>query len=554
MTQALTPETFLLFERLTRRPLLVVDTEFCITDAGEHIISVAVVPIIRGKRERPLTRVMNPGVPIDASTAKIHGFTDEAVANKRTFAHYAPAILASLRLDEAVFVNHTNTDVRVLNLELSRLADGQDDGDEALRLPQMPLLDTSLLARQLDYPNVGRRTITSLTTLCELTGVARGQTHDARADATATADALLALLRHAASTGLYADIDDLLDDHDRGDTRQPKSTSSGIRRDPGIELSEAHLALHATPLTHAGTQAELDAWLDLAQACIAAHCEHLADEARVTHPHNGRTLFDGLTALLPTCTKPGEAGTLAGALAALLPPAPLTLDEPVPDQVTPSTALPNHLALRWLTENEPALETAVRCGDTASAQCPSCRRGEGCWLDLLYVPVTFIQVVGRNGTLSFERVEHLIGRNATTNIEDRTLGVWLAKNPRAAALLGWFCYAYVVGQDRGKRRQNIRGKVLKRITDLQLWQYEPRVMRLACETNLLLATGFEVDAAVRKLLDQRTSDPAFTDLGSWLVWLEHSRVKPIPQRRKPISNPRLARPDGRHNHNPYLPG
>jgi hypothetical protein len=36
----LTDETFTLFEQLTRRPLLVVDTEFSLDEVGEHLISI----------------------------------------------------------------------------------------------------------------------------------------------------------------------------------------------------------------------------------------------------------------------------------------------------------------------------------------------------------------------------------------------------------------------------------------------------------------------------------------------------------------------------------
>ncbi len=59
---------------------------------GDRIISLAITPVVGEKRVRTgeLYVETNPGVPTDARSTAVHGFTTEAVARKRRFGHYAP--------------------------------------------------------------------------------------------------------------------------------------------------------------------------------------------------------------------------------------------------------------------------------------------------------------------------------------------------------------------------------------------------------------------------------------------------------------------------------
>jgi hypothetical protein len=97
---------FELFQLLTQRPFVVLDTEYTADPDGDgdRLISVAVARVVRRKRVRDgeLYREMNPGVPVSAASTRVHGFTTEAVAGKRPFRHHAPAILAALRVPDAV--------------------------------------------------------------------------------------------------------------------------------------------------------------------------------------------------------------------------------------------------------------------------------------------------------------------------------------------------------------------------------------------------------------------------------------------------------------------
>jgi hypothetical protein len=83
---------------------------------------------------------------------------------------------------------------------------------------------------------------------------------------------------------------------------------------------------------------------------------------------------------------------------------------------------------------------------------------------------------------------------------------------------------------------------------------EPRLARVACQT---LAESRGLAAArvlAEKVLATRSTDPAYDELALWMTWHEQAAVQAA-RRQAPrtITHPRLARPAGRVNHNPYLP-
>jgi DNA polymerase III epsilon subunit-like protein len=142
----LSPAQRELFELLTQRTLYVVDTEYTGGRDSNRLISIAVVPIVGGRRAPATEELyveMNPTAPISAGASAVNGFTDQMVARKRRFGHYAPAIIAAFADPEGVFVQHTSADIRVLLGELELL------GPAAGSLPSMPLIDTSVLPRLL---------------------------------------------------------------------------------------------------------------------------------------------------------------------------------------------------------------------------------------------------------------------------------------------------------------------------------------------------------------------------------------------------------------------
>ncbi|WP_298804555.1 hypothetical protein [uncultured Pseudokineococcus sp.] len=63
-----------------------------------------------------------------------------------------------------------------------------------------------------------------------------------------------------------------------------------------------------------------------------------------------------------------------------------------------------------------------------------------------------------------------------------------------------------------------------------------------------------LDAApdeVSRVLTGRSSDPARDELNTWLTWRQHAAARVSPTH--VITHPRLARPRGRVNADPYFP-
>lgn len=546
----LTEAGFDLFQQLTTRTFLVLDTEYTRDPDGDgdRIISLAITPVIGGKRVREgeLYVEMNPGVPIDPRSTAVHGFTTEAVARKRRFDHYAPAVLKALAVPDAVLVCHTGSDIRVLRRELERLDEAKAAGDSTVtvgleQLPELPIIDTSTLPRLLRLPGVGQRGVVSLATLSQLVGVTNDEAHHARADARATADALVKLLLHAAGAFAYDSLDGLLADHARGTTRDPKLPGYIRSRREAPAVPAGHVIRHGAPLTHAGTPAERQAWVELAAECVRLRCPHLRAEATLAAQENGSALFDPLVALLPTATEPGTAGTLLGAVAALI-----TAAGPGADPPASVPALAHTRALRWWAKIRPQVEASVPCERSGSRSCPDCWEGHGCPRDTLYQPVTRVAVLGERGRLTKKGInDRLFGSRP-----DRRINAWPGIHPREAAYMAWLVFTFTTEEDRVLAANDYLAVAMAK--DLHL--LEPRLARVACQT---LAESRGLAAArvlAEKVLATRSTDPAYDELALWMTWHEQAAVQAA-RRQAPrtITHPRLARPAGRVNHNPYLP-
>jgi hypothetical protein len=523
---ALNDSQFAVFEHLTARPFLVLDTEYCADPTGdaEHLISVAVTRVVRGKRVRDgeLYVEMNPGVPIDPET---------------------PAVLAALAEPDAVLICHTGADVRVLRRELERLDEaaveqGLPSAPVGLAdLPDLPIVDTSTLPRLLRLPATGNRNVVSLETLCAAVGVANPSAHHARADARATADALIALLRYAAATVAFDNIATLLVDHDRGTTHQPRLPLY-IRSHPGAPTPPvAHLARHTAPLTHSALGAERHAWLDLAAECIALRCPHLRTEASLAAAENGAALLEPLLALLPSSTEPGQAGTLLGAVAALIDAGAAGADPP-PARPTLETGR----AMKWWAALRPLIAETTAC--SWGERCPHCWEGAGCPRDTLYQVVTRVATLAGAADLSRDLVKNrLFGKEPA-----RRINSWLRYHPQETAYMTWMVAAWSTDRDHEDARY-LDAAVAKDIHTT-----EPRLALLVCQ-RIAETQGYAAAKPVADLaLNHATTDPAYDELRLWTTWSEHStELAARKQTIRPITHPRLARPEGRFNHNPYLP-
>ena len=78
---------------------LVIDTETTGLDAGKaRVVEIGCVPVVSGKIVEPQGfRIrINPGVPIPAEAARIHGIDDGAVASSPSFAEAWPDLAEKL--------------------------------------------------------------------------------------------------------------------------------------------------------------------------------------------------------------------------------------------------------------------------------------------------------------------------------------------------------------------------------------------------------------------------------------------------------------------------
>jgi DNA polymerase-3 subunit epsilon len=167
---------------------IVLDTETTGLNAklGDRIIEIGCIEMLsRRVTERTFHQYVNPERQNDEGALKVHGLSDEFLADKPKFADIAAAFLDYVRGAELV-IHNADFDVEFLDLELDRLGLGR------LRDHVAGVVDTLALAREL-HP--GRRN--SLDALCERYAVdnAHRTLHGALLDARLLAEVYLAMTR-----------------------------------------------------------------------------------------------------------------------------------------------------------------------------------------------------------------------------------------------------------------------------------------------------------------------------------------------------------------------
>jgi DNA polymerase-3 subunit epsilon len=167
---------------------IVLDTETTGLNAklGDRIIEIGCIEMLsRRVTERAFHQYVNPERQNDEGALKVHGLSDEFLADKPKFADIAAAFLDYVRGAELV-IHNADFDVEFLDLELDRLGLGR------LRDHVAGVVDTLALAREL-HP--GRRN--SLDALCERYAVdnAHRTLHGALLDARLLAEVYLAMTR-----------------------------------------------------------------------------------------------------------------------------------------------------------------------------------------------------------------------------------------------------------------------------------------------------------------------------------------------------------------------
>ena len=534
MTIELSDVALDLYDQLTARTFYVVDTEFCTYEGEHHLISIAIVPVIGGRRAKAseeLHHVMHPGVPIDKATSKIHGFTDADVARKRPFSHYARVILARLREEGAVFVCHNTIDAHVLRRELERLDERANAGEAGIPagladLPDMLVLDTQRLAYASGFPGVGRTTRVSLDRLCDLAGVSRtGKAHDAREDARATANALIEVLRHCADKSLYWAFDALQADGNGGTTHAPRGPSHIKSRDrQRTDLPQDHIAKHIHPLSDpvkADSQ-EAEDWLTLAAECAQLRCPHVRDEATVAAPANAAVLVRPLLDDLPHLSEPGQPGTLLGAAVELLSAG---------EQGTAPEDSDGELA--WWRRVKKQVSSSPPCDcSQPDTCCPSCFERAPCPRDTIYLSVAEIVTLGKTGELTPARIKRLLSKSSKSPIN-----TWRVHHPDILAYALWRVAAHLFDTEEDQRGHD----ALNMAVALNLHTIEPRLALLHCQR--LIDDGDTTGAftIADVVLSQRTTDPVYDDLADWVVFTRNALYEQQPRPSKPLTKPRKGR-------------
>lgn len=347
--------------------VIVLDVETVVADDGLHVIEVATVTCRGGERtSRTWMSRINPGVPVDDGSHRIHGISDADLVDEPPFASVEPELTRRLRgLDGETVVlagHNVGYDVAVLRREYQRI--GMD-------MPDLLLLDTRLLTR---HAAVGV-TSGSLADLLTALSLSNPAAHSAGGDAEATADALLHLLAAIAETG-------------RTDFTALHAQAMGARRRVSdIKPTAPKRPRHSDdpedepylPAEHAATHApgngpiDGDGWTALLAECARLRCPYTADRV-ATASLDAKTargqveqVLTGLLAADPVDVP--AAATIVGALAPLL------------EQLSTRAA-----ALAWHDRWQPLLASLGRCGSSGrdAIVCPDCRAGRPCPLDTWY--------------------------------------------------------------------------------------------------------------------------------------------------------------------------
>ena len=103
------------------RPIVFIDAETTgLNFRIDRIVDITLTKVHPDGREEINTILINPQMPIPAEATSIHGITNEDVAGKPTFDHYAKEILGFLKDCDMAGFNIDSFDIPLLREELNR--------------------------------------------------------------------------------------------------------------------------------------------------------------------------------------------------------------------------------------------------------------------------------------------------------------------------------------------------------------------------------------------------------------------------------------------------
>lgn len=389
--------------------VVVCDTETCTEPGvGHRIISLAMVALRRGVTCGSYTTLVNPGVPIDDKTARVHHLSDAHLVDAPRFSDIASDVtnwLTPADGEDLVLVGH------FLEHDLGALTREFDLASIPFDAPNT--CDTSRLSVL-----VGVKTHTGkLASLLEALELGNPNAHDALADAAATAAAFSRLLTQAASQG-WTDIGDLCEQTSVTDRPWRSSGPSPFDQpEPDIPLEPDHIDTHTVTLAGRASPQRLDAWVAGTTECVSTCCAHLPDRVAVAaaRPHTAALVAPRLAEILDAALATNQPGQVASAVGAALVAMPATLAR--------------RDVLTWHDQHADALAAAARCGTRPDQRCPWCRRGDPCPLDVWPELLAAIHLGVPDGALVPKRTcTTFLSSNGTGHFYD-----WMAAGRRRLA-------------------------------------------------------------------------------------------------------------------------
>lgn len=343
--------------------LVVIDVETAQGPDGHRIISFAAVTCRNNQVGGKWQDFVNPGIPVDAATMRIHGLTDEEIRHHDSFAALAPLVLSTLavRSGETVILcaHNIHFDVPVLRREFERAG---------MALPDLPLLDTM---RGLTRVAGVKPKTAKLDALLAKLGLTNFAPHDALGDAWSTAEAARQLLNRAAIAGY--DLASLLRDANDGTAAgvgyAAPRTPAGKPQTVAPDRPAEHVASHAHLLPTDADKAEISHWIGQVGECARLRCDLLVDRVAAAGPAS-EILLASLVRLLSERAKAADTAgcaTIMGAIGSLFGAA------------LPEGGNRRRSAVRLDEELSLILAPLSRCA--GPDLCPSCRLGQPCPLD-----------------------------------------------------------------------------------------------------------------------------------------------------------------------------
>lgn len=493
--------------------MVVIDTETCTHERVHWLVALAAVEIVNGVIGTTRHWLVNPGVPIDATSHKIHGITDEQVQGAPSFDAISDEVFDFLGLqDDAIWVGHNvGFDVGVLAREYDRAR---------LPLPDQPLLDTMTTLPAL----AGRDTDTrlNLPELARRLGISGLTHHDPISDATVTAQITTLLLSEVAELGVHADMADVITASGHHTVYNTLTGSTAGKVDLGPvhpEQTPEHIAAHPDPLPDSPTSPQMLAWLRGFFACCTAGCEH-ARVLAAEFPTHGAELWK------KTATRYGKA--LAGDRLATN----TFLDALAPQLETEFIARKS-LPSVWVKMRS-ALTPVGCAGDSL---CPSCREGSACPADVFYQSVAEVWL--------HRTPEGEVPVSVVEKVADLKLSKLrsLAKTG-GTDVAGYVAWACVVQAEASTDRVRA-GRIRHLAVELNLVEVQPRLV-LMTAVNMLADNDLPgARYLVEQALEHRTSDPAFEQLHAYLWgrlvaapepagWIIKTKPRPTISTRRPV--------------------